>query len=153
MISKEDYRTQRIENALEFLLSRYDSEEALNVLSNFGYQDIHWSATCGFPKMRGNGFKMWKNGRTYNRGNRDKPIRIQLNRNYWSTYERKTVGVQADIKCTESQCIEFQLVHEITHMIQRAEGRQLSEVETTQNEIDYAEKAYPSLHRELIPVE
>lgn len=153
MISKEDYRTQRIENALEFLLSRYDSEEALNVLSNFEYQDVHWSATCRFAKMRHNGFKMWKDGRTYNRGNRDKPIRIQLDRNFWSTYERKTVGVQADIKCTESQCIEFQLVHEITHMIQVSEGRQLSEVETTQNEIDYAEKVYPHLHRELIPVE
>jgi len=154
MVSVEEYRAERISNALNFLLERYNSEEALNVLCNFKYEDVHWSSTCRFPKFRHRGYRNWKNERKYSRGNRDKPVRIQLKRNAWNTYKMKTVGESANhLKCRESQCIEFQLVHEITHMIQFAEGRKASEVETTQNEIDYGRLNHSFLSKKLEPVE
>lgn len=43
------------------------------------------------------------------------------------------------------------IIHECTHAIQKAENRVASEVETTQNEIDFLKEKYPYWFNQLIP--
>jgi hypothetical protein len=44
------------------------------------------------------------------------------------------------------------LIHELTHYVQGVEGRKFSEIETTQNEIDFLREYDPYWYEKLIPV-
>lgn len=55
------------------------------------------------------------------------------------------VGTETQVACS--------VVHELTHYVQKKEGRKYSEVETTRNEIDYLRMNCPDDYRNLIVVE
>jgi len=132
----------------QFIFSLYKNPKVKNQLDNLIQDDIHWSNTCRFAKFRKRGFRIYKRGKYMS--NRDKPIRIQNNREIWYTYKRKTIGLTADcLQCGIQPSIEFQLIHELTHIVQYIENRNMSEVETTRNEIEYAKKYYPDLYNKL----
>jgi len=138
-----------IRRAKQFIFSLYKNPKIKNQLNSLTQDDIHWSNTCRFAKFRKRGFRIYKRGYKYT-SNRDKPIRIQTNREVWHTYKRKTIGLTADcLSCEIQPNIELQLIHELTHIIQYIEGRNMSEVETTRNEIEYANKYYPDLYNKL----
>lgn len=66
-------------------------------------------------------------------------IRLELKRDTIHLYERKTLGkYQTTIKSV-GFLVSYtsQLIHELTHFIQDLENRCFSEVETTQNELEY----------------
>ena len=156
MRKKEDLYNEYLNSAVTFIIGKYDDENVTDLLSKMTIDDIHWSSTCRFAKFRHRGYQNFKRQGSpkYRRGNRDKPIRIQLKRNVWKTYDMKTVGVTATyIKCSDKKCIETQLVHELTHMVQKIQDRKMGEVETTSNEIEYVKKTFPSLAKKLTPVE
>ena len=74
----------------------------------------------------------------------------------WHTYKRKTIGLYANlILCKVEENLHLVLVHEMTHYIQHAnssfnvEQTIFSEIETTQNEIEYAKEHYPHLYKKL----
>lgn len=84
----------------------------------------------------------------------EKLIRLQLNRNKWYTYKRKKNKVYAnDIEVGYSLSYTLDLIHELTHFIQDIQKRKYSEVETTQNEIDYIQQFHSHLIKKLKPIE
>ena len=65
--------------------------------------------------------------------------------NKWHTYDRKTVGKTSNgIVVPELLLVTITIVHELTHAIQHFQNRKYSEVETTQNEIEYVKIVSPS---------
>tara|TARA_R110000824_G_scaffold211172_1_gene397172 strand:- start:87 stop:512 length:426 start_codon:yes stop_codon:yes gene_type:complete len=65
--------------------------------------------------------------------------------NKWYTYDRKTVGKTSNgIVVPELLLVTLTIIHELTHAIQHFEKRKFSEVETTQNEIEYVKIVSPS---------
>ena len=77
----------------------------------------------------------------------------------WTTYRRARArfttppgGIELDVRVLATAV----LVHELTHALQHGTGggvrRRYSEVETTENEIDYVRRAAPECFAQLVPV-
>ena len=81
-------------------------------------------------------------------------VRIAVDRLQWATYMKKRVGVYAaGIPCTMVESWTLQFVHEFTHAIQGDQKRRYSEVETTKNEIAFAQEFFPHLCAKLTLME
>lgn len=82
-------------------------------------------------------------------------IRLVKRKPFWSTYDMKTVGLTANsIPCKDKKVrMEFQMIHEFVHYFQHEMDRPMSEVETTQAEITFAETERPELYNQLEPIE
>ena len=69
-------------------------------------------------------------------------------------YERKTVGLRAP----DDFCLPFDvrytsvLIHELTHAVQNYQGRAASEVETTQNELEFLACHHNEYYKKLIKI-
>ncbi len=84
--------------------------------------------------------------------NYSKTAKIAMGTRMW-TYDRKTVGVTAHgLMVGYELATTTAIIHELTHHIQNLEKRKMSEVETTQNEIDYILQAEPEWRHFLKPV-
>ncbi len=80
-------------------------------------------------------------------------VRIATSRIRWATYIKKRVGAYANwIPCTIYESWTLQFVHEYTHAIQGDQKRRYSEVETTRNEIAFAQEFFPHLFMKLAPI-
>jgi hypothetical protein len=84
---------------------------------------------------------------------RRRRVRIAVKRSKWATYVKKTIGVYANwIPCTAYEAWVLQFVHEFTHVVQGDQKRRYSEVETTRNEIEFAQESFPHLYRRLTTI-
>ncbi len=78
-------------------------------------------------------------------------------RNFWVTYKRKNVKMYVPmIECKPEEGMYLMCLHEMTHYIQHARNNfntsktVFSEIETTQNEIEFAKEHYPHLYKKLL---
>lgn len=155
MLTKKQIRSRALKKAVDFLKVKYKNKSCQLALDSITIDDIQWSSTCKFAKLRSDETQYFLNcvqfgyARDY-KSNKEKPIRIQENRNWWITYKRKTIGFTVDHPVSEVKAIEIQLVHELTHMMQCVEDRGSGEVETTRNELEYVQSTYPSLYDRVV---
>jgi hypothetical protein len=77
-------------------------------------------------------------------------------RRFWHTYKRKHIGVYAKrINCEPIEDLHTNFIHEMTHYIQHAKNNFdceltcFSEIETTENEINFVKEHYPHLYKKL----
>lgn len=71
----------------------------------------------------------------------------------FNTYNMATIGVTANrLKVGYELGTALVIVHELTHHVQFKQRRKLSEVETTQNELDFMTQADPAWLKFLKPV-
>lgn len=103
---------------------------------------VKYSTTCNFAKFHVN------LGRVV--------VRLDVRARVWLTYKKPTVGLWANaVPCTLRESVTLQAVHEFTHYAQYATTDRsrnpvkYSEVEATQNEIEYAKVNYPHLYKKL----
>lgn len=76
-----------------------------------------------------------------------KPHIRLVQRYWWITYKMKTVGRYAKVHKPDKRKLKtLNIIHELTHYVQFIQGRQMSEVETTRNELQYAKEFYPELY-------
>ena len=144
MKTNKQFRTEILNQVKQWLTTKYnlDNDARTRIrIAIFNYADINWSTTCRFSYFR----KV--------RDSKGRLIRIDMERRFWLTYKRKTIGVYANqIRCTEKESLALQLTHELTHYIQYLQGRRYSEVETTRNELEYAKQHFPYLYEKLEPI-
>lgn len=157
MFTKADLRQKYVDEAVDFLITHVykGDEEAIEILKAFKSDDIHWSTTCRFSKMRYSGSNylldtLHESEPRHYESNRKKPIRINCKSSSWHTYKKKTVGKYADhIRCSESKLMVIHLIHELTHVIQYSKSLPMSEVETTRNEIEWVRLNHSHMYEKL----
>lgn len=78
---------------------------------------------------------------------------IAITRIKW-LYARKRIGIMnpVGIKCGYLVSTTLSIIHEATHHVQNLEARRYSEVETTQNEIEYLRVHHPEHFEKIILV-
>lgn len=77
-------------------------------------------------------------------------IKLHVSNKCWSTYRRKRVGMYADNIVVDFElAFTLRLIHELTHYVQFLQGRILSEVETTRNEIEYVKTFHEMYYKKL----
>lgn len=132
-----------LNEAKSFLTNKYkDSKNAKLILSFFNTSDIFWmnDEVDGFfdsRKVMTTLKYKTQNKKIRYKNEYEKPIHIPLKRNHWYSYEFDEIGYYADIECETELSILIVLVHELTHLIQFSEKRDLCEIETTRNEFDF----------------
>ena len=104
--------------AVKFIKNKYNIDESL-----FDLVTIHFSNTCRFAKYK-SGYGV---------------IRINLKDKDVLLYDKKSLGSYNTQIRNVGYKISWtcQIIHELTHFIQDLENRCFSEVETTQNELEY----------------
>ena len=107
-----------ISDEVDFIYNKYNFDKSL-----FDLITLRCSTSCRFAK--------------YNKG--IGLVRVDLKDTTVRLYNKKTLGVyNTNIKSVGSKISwTCQLIHELTHFVQDLEERCFSEVETTQNEIEY----------------
>lgn len=71
-------------------------------------------------------------------------------RSFWLSYSRKSIGVTANkLPVGYEIGTALVIIHELTHHIQAIEHRKFSEVETTQNEMDFITQVDPQWNKFL----
>lgn len=107
---------QAIVDSLKFIKDKYNVDVS-------DLATLKYSNTCRFAYYQ------------HNKG----IIRIDLKRTFVKLYSRKTLGEYETQLDSLGYKISWtcQLIHEFTHLIQDIDNRCFSEVETTQNEIEY----------------
>lgn len=124
--NKDDLKKKAISRAREYLATRYEMTDDLRK---------HLDDT-----------EVWfTNGRRSWYCVTDRKIKLGLGKDKWYTYDRKTVGITSKgIVVPKLLRITITMIHELTHAVQHFEGRKYSEVETTENEIEYVGMVSPS---------
>jgi len=107
---------QAVKDAETFISNKYN-------IDCFDLVTLQPSNTCRFAKY------------TYGTG----IIRLDLKRDFVKLYDRKTLGNYQTKFNSVGFLVSYtsQLIHELTHFVQDLEDRCFSEVETTQNELEY----------------
>jgi len=108
------------EIAENFITKKYNIDNDI-----FELVELRISNTCRFAK--------------YNTGYGK--IRLNGKLNFVNLYDKKSIGSYKKIISSIGYKVSYicQLIHELTHFVQDLEDRCFSEVETTQNEIEYLE--------------
>lgn len=128
-----------------------DINECLEMATDFIHERYGYDVTnmpIEIKITKGNRGRFYSNMRS----SHIKPY-IQCNiHNKLYLYTRKTVGLTTPEKGLHVGYFIGMvtcMIHEITHFIQYIEGRRYSEVETTQNEVDYLERFAPDAYERL----
>ena len=125
--NKDELKEKATIRAMEYLATRYEMTEGLRQ---------HLEETeIWFTNERRSFYYPTK-----------RKIKLALGRgDKWYTYDRKTVGITSKgIVVPKLLRITITLIHELTHAVQHFEDRKYSEVETTENEIEYVGLVSPS---------
>ena len=124
--NKDELKEKATIRAMEYLATRYEMTEGLRQ---------HLEETeIWFTNGQGGWYCKHK-----------RKVKVGIKRDKWYTYKRKTVGkMSLGITVPQLLCVTIILLHELTHAVQHFEGRKYSEVETTENEIEYVGLVSPS---------
>lgn len=172
-MTHEQMQKNAIEKAFKWVTKRYDLNWAMEDITNGRYKpqtmhhyfklcipdnsgeiprrrkydiDFHFSRNARFGKFSYNGPKSKD---MYNL-----KIRIEHTRDAWLSYKKKTVGRYARVRNIDRQIsYEIELVHELTHLVQAYFEEPFSEVETTENEMQYVKFHYPEIFEQTKSLE
>ena len=124
--NKDDLKKKAISRAREYLATRYEMTDDLR--KHLDDTEVWFT----------NGHGGWYRSER-------RQVKVGIGRDKWYTYKRKTVGkMSRGISVPQLLCVTIILLHELTHAVQHFEGRKYSEVETTENEIEYVGMVSPS---------